>query len=108
MNICLFKKEELENPLSFSDERGEHIIKILHKKEGDTFFAGVINSKSGKATITKIENKQIFFTFEPESDGKPLYPLKMMISAADSVKTPAARRCGFGCKSSSSYRHGAW
>lgn len=79
MNICLFKKEELENPLSFSDERGEHIIKILHKKEGDTFFAGVINSKSGKATITKIENKQIFFTFEPESDGKPLYPLKMII-----------------------------
>ncbi len=79
MNICLFEKEELENPLSFSDERGEHIIKILHKKEGDTFFAGVINSKSGKATITKIENKQIFFTFEPESDGKPLYPLKMII-----------------------------
>ena len=79
MNICLFKKEELESPLSFADERGEHIIKILHKKEGDTFFAGVINGKAGTATITKIENKQIFFTFEPESDGKPLYPLKMII-----------------------------
>ncbi len=79
MNICLFKKEELESPLSFSDERGEHIIKILHKKEGDTFFAGVINGKAGTATITKIENKQIFFNFEPESDGKPLYPLKMII-----------------------------
>ncbi len=79
MNICLFKKEELESPLSFSDERGEHIIKILHKKEGDTFFAGVINGKAGTATITKIENKQIFFTFESESDGKPLYPLKMII-----------------------------
>ena len=81
MNICLFKEEELTRPLDFSDERGGHIIKILHKKEGDSFLAGVINGKSGKATISKIQDRQIFFTFEPdlESDVKPLYPLKMII-----------------------------
>lgn len=82
MNICLFTEEELGRPLSFADERGEHIIKILHKKEGDSFYAGVINGKAGNATITKIESKQIFFDFKPDaekSDGKPLYPLKMII-----------------------------
>lgn len=79
MNICLFKEEELGKPLSFADERGEHIIKILHKKEGDSFYAGVINGKAGNATITKIEDRQIFFDFAPDADGKPLYPLKMII-----------------------------
>lgn len=79
MNICLFKQEELNRPLSIKDERGEHIIKILHKKEGDTFSAGVINGMAGTATIKKIENGEITFDFKPESEGKNLYPLKMII-----------------------------
>lgn len=79
MNICLFKPEEIEAPLSVKDERGQHIIKILHKKEGDTFSAGIINGRAGKALITKIENSSIHFNFTPESEGKALYPLKMII-----------------------------
>ena len=79
MNICLFKQEEINQPLSIKDERGEHIIKILHKKEGDTFSAGIINGKAGLAVITKIDEQGIHFSFKPESEGKPLYPLKMII-----------------------------
>ena len=79
MNICLFASEELDQPLCLSDERGEHIIKILHKKEGDTFSAGIINGMAGIATITKIEDKKIYFSFRPQTEGKPLYPLKMII-----------------------------
>lgn len=79
MNICLFKQEELNRPLSIKDERGEHIIKILHKKEGDIFSAGVINGMAGTATIKKIENGEITFDFAPDSEGKNLYPLKMII-----------------------------
>lgn len=83
MNICLFSADEINKPLSVKDERGEHIVKVLHKKEGDTFTAGIIGGKSGVATITKIaeENgqKQIYFTFEPTGDGKPLTNLKMII-----------------------------
>lgn len=79
MNICLFKQEEINQPLSIKDQRGEHIIKILHKKEGDTFSAGIINGKAGISTITKIDEQGIHFSFKPESEGKPLYPLKMII-----------------------------
>ena len=93
MNICLFTQEEINQPLSLRDERGEHLLKILHKKEGDTFSAGIINGQAGKATITSIEkfenttpdgkkhfeDGKIHFTFQGESDGKPLYPLKMII-----------------------------
>ncbi len=79
MNICLFTQEEITKPLSKKDERGEHIIKILHKKAGDTFTAGILGGQSGTATINKIDDEGIFFTFEPSGNGKPLNPLKMII-----------------------------
>lgn len=78
MNICLFKPEEINKPLSLTDERGQHLVKILHKKEGDTFTAGIVDGKSGVATITRITDS-ISFTFEPTGEGKPLTSLKMII-----------------------------
>ena len=84
MNICLFEQEEIGRPLAANDERAQHIIKILHKGVGDTFYAGVIGGQAGTATITKIDSQAqdadaIHFTFTPQSDGKPLFPLHMII-----------------------------
>ena len=80
MNICLFSVDEIEKPLSLNDERGVHILNVLHKKEGESFFAGIINGSSGIATITKITSNDIEYTFTPKNDGeKPLCPLKMII-----------------------------
>ena len=80
MNICLFTHEEIKNPLEKNDERAKHIIKVLHKTEGDTFDAGVIGGAAGIATITKIsEDGEISFSFEPKSAGKKLYPLTLII-----------------------------
>lgn len=79
MNICLFSENEISNPLAIKDERGQHLFKILHKKEGDSFSAGIINGMAGKAIITKISTENIEFTFSPESNGKPLYPIKAII-----------------------------
>ena len=81
MNICLFDENEINLPLSFDDSRGEHIIEILHKKQGDTFTAGIVGGASGTALITKIDesSRQIFFEFTKQGDGKPLNPLKMIV-----------------------------
>lgn len=80
MNICLFTSEEIKNSLPKRDERAKHIIKVLHKKEGDTFDAGIIGGAAGLATITKIsEDGEISFAFEPKSAGKKLYPLTLII-----------------------------
>lgn len=79
MNICLFTDDEINNPLPKKDERAEHLIKVLHKKEGDTFTAGIIGGKSGMATITSITDKEILFSFEADNEGKPLTNLKMII-----------------------------
>lgn len=83
MNICLFKQEEIDKPLNIKDDRANHLLKILHKKEGDSFNAGVINGMAGKAVITKIDKADsdgfIYFDFMPESDGKKLFSLIMII-----------------------------
>ena len=84
MNICLFSKDEIENPepfLSLDDKRGEHILKVLHKGQGDSFTAGLIDGASGVAKITRLdeEARKLFFEFTPTGDGKPLNPLKMIV-----------------------------
>lgn len=85
MNICLFTQEEILLPLDLKDARAEHILKVLHKKEGETISAGIIDSVAGSALIKKIdfENKKMYFAFTPytdeRKDGKPLFPLKMII-----------------------------
>lgn len=81
MNICLFEETEISKPLSFDDKRGEHLLKVLHKKEGENFTAGIIGGASGSATITKIDQaaRQIFFDFTAAGDGKPLNSLKMIV-----------------------------
>ncbi len=81
MNICLFEQSQIDQPLSFDDERGEHILNVLHKKQGDDFTAGIIGGQSGVATITRLDEtaRKIFFEFKPTGDGKPLNPLKMIV-----------------------------
>ena len=71
MNIVLFEKNEISCPLKLNDERAQHILKILHKKEGDTFSCGIIKGMAGKAKIIHISEEGIKFSFQPESDGKP-------------------------------------
>lgn len=78
MNICLFEPEEINRPLSLKDERVQHLIKVLHKKEGDTFTAGIVGGKSGTAVITSLK-EELTFSFEPSGDGKKLSNLKMII-----------------------------
>ena len=83
MNICLFSQDEISKPLPLRDERAQHIIKVLHKKAGDTFAAGIIGGQSGVATIVEIstsgDTAGISFDFAPADDGKPLVPFEMII-----------------------------
>ncbi len=87
MNICLFEAREIRDamPLPANDERALHIKKVLKKNVGETFAAGIIGGKAGVATIMKIgaageaDDGAIYFSFEPRSDGKKLFPLEMLI-----------------------------
>ncbi|HZK20335.1 MAG TPA: RsmE family RNA methyltransferase [Treponemataceae bacterium] len=84
MNIILFNKNDITKDsmvfnIPINDERAQHILHILHKKQGDTFDAGIENGKAGKAQILLIDNQKITCSFAPESNGKLLYPLEMIM-----------------------------
>ena len=79
MNICLFSQDEISKTLPLRDERAQHIIKVLHKKAGEEFTAGIIGGQSGLAKIIKIDEEGITFEFTGSGDGKPLTKLEMII-----------------------------
>jgi 16S rRNA (uracil1498-N3)-methyltransferase len=81
MNIILFPALEAENVLSMTDERALHIKKVLRLKEGDSFQAGIINQGKGKATITRINEQEIAFTFAmDDKTGTKLYPVTLLVA----------------------------
>lgn len=78
MNIVLFR--ECDNYFfSLNDDRTRHICRILKKKEGDTFEAGIEGGMAGKARIVCLNDEGLRFDFTPLSDGNPLFPLEMII-----------------------------
>ena len=79
MNIVLFKENEISQRLSLKDLRGEHIKKILHKKAGETFEAGIINVSEGECRILEITDKDIVFEYKALRPVAPLYRLKLVI-----------------------------
>jgi RsmE family RNA methyltransferase len=54
MNIILFEPDEIGRPLSRRDERTIHLLKVLHKKPGDTFDAGVLEGNLGTGRIDSV------------------------------------------------------
>lgn len=60
MNRILFEKEEIENGfVSFSDERAEHVLKILHGEVGQTLKTGEVNGLIGSSEIVLIKGKTV-------------------------------------------------
>jgi RsmE family RNA methyltransferase len=64
---------------ALSDSRAAHILRVLHKTVGDPFEAGIVGGAAGVATVTGIDGGVLRFTFSPQSDGRPLYPLTMIV-----------------------------
>ena len=75
MNLVLFKESEIDVPLPKKDARYEHIIKILHKKEGECFDAGIISKEAGRCKILSISKDELNFSFEAQKQSKPVFPL---------------------------------
>ena len=76
MNIILFQEGETFLPIR--DERAQHILRVLHMKEGDTFRGGIVNAMEGQMTIEGISDEGITLSFVPENDSSALYPLTLI------------------------------
>lgn len=79
MNVILFNKTELAVPLDVHDRRAVHLIKVLHKKEGELFDAGVVGGKLGKGRIERITAGHLELSFELNSEPPPKLPLRLAV-----------------------------
>jgi len=81
MNIILFEEYELTKPLSRRDQRTIHLLKVLHKKTGDSFEAGILDGKRGTGIIEKI-NFDGSIIFRIYANDPPLPRLKLRMAVA--------------------------
>ncbi|MDR2489945.1 MAG: RsmE family RNA methyltransferase [Spirochaetaceae bacterium] len=79
MNLILFDETELGLPLELRDGRAVHLIKVLHKKMGDMFDAGVLGGRLGKGCIERIADGQMTVRFTFNSEPPPKLPLRLAV-----------------------------
>ncbi|MDR0554376.1 MAG: RNA methyltransferase [Treponema sp.] len=80
VNIVLFEPGELEKPLSRWDERTNHLLKVLHKKAGDTFDAGLLEGGLGRGRIETIRlDGSIIFSLNIHETPPPRIPLRVAV-----------------------------
>ena len=76
MNIVLFEGSAF---FPRSDDRYQHIKKVLKKGKGDSFAAGIVDGSEGTATITEIDDAGLSFDFREERPMRSLYPVTILI-----------------------------
>lgn len=94
MNIVILEaREVIDNRFSLTtkEERGEHVLNILHKNVGDKFKAGVLNSSMGEATIISIDGGVVVCDYVPitvfDDGGKgTLLPISLILGIPRAVQ----------------------
>jgi 16S rRNA U1498 N3-methylase RsmE len=78
MNIVLFEPDELGEPLSRRDERTVHLLKVLRKKAGDSFEAGVLGGNRGLGRIETVRlDGSLLVSLDLPEPPPPRTPLRM-------------------------------
>jgi RsmE family RNA methyltransferase len=82
VNLILFEAHELGKALPRRDERSIHLLKVLHKKAGDTFEAGLLDAGSGgglgRGKIEKVSiDGSVSFSFQKEAPPVPRLPVRV-------------------------------
>jgi RsmE family RNA methyltransferase len=81
VNIILLEEHELGRSLSRRDERTVHLLKVLHKKAGDTFEAGILGGMTGTGRIEKINlDGSIFVTVQVSQPPQPRLKLRIAVA----------------------------
>ena len=80
MNIILFDPTEIGKPLGRRDERTLHLTKVLHKKSGDTFDAGILEGPLCLGRIESIRlDGSVFYSLDPKEEPPPRFPVRIAV-----------------------------
>lgn len=78
VNIILFDSSELGKPLPRRDERTIHLLKVLRKKPGDVFDAGIIGASIGTGLIESVGiDGSLRYSLDLRVDPPPRTPIRV-------------------------------
>jgi RsmE family RNA methyltransferase len=78
VNLILFEAYEVGKALPRRDERTIHLLKVLHKKAGDRFEAGLLDGGRGSGKIEKINlDGSVVFSLDVQGSPPPRLPLRV-------------------------------
>jgi 16S rRNA U1498 N3-methylase RsmE len=78
VNIILFEPQEMGKPLRRRDERTIHLLKVLHKKAGDRFEAGMVGGNRGTGFIESIRlDGSVVYTLDLQEEPPRRYPVRL-------------------------------
>jgi len=80
LNIILFEPGEAGLPLPRSDPRAVHILRVLGRREGDRFDAGIVNGPAGKAVLAAIGAGALTIRLEPGAPPPPADPIHLVLA----------------------------
>ena len=84
MNIILAEEGEVvDRSLTVTDQRAEHIVKVLHKEIGDQLRVGLIDGLQGYGTLTAVHKKYPFsatLNLQLTEPPGPLPPLDLILA----------------------------
>jgi RsmE family RNA methyltransferase len=80
MNLILFEAGEVEAPLALADPRALHLIRVLRRRQGDLFDAGIVNGPRGKGWIVHIGPDSIALGFETLEGPPPADPIHLVVA----------------------------
>jgi RsmE family RNA methyltransferase len=80
MNLILFEEHELGRALPRRDERTVHLLKVLRKKPGDAFDAGILGGRRGAGIIEKLNlDGSLVYSLRLDGDAPPRLPLRVAV-----------------------------
>ncbi|MDR3192880.1 MAG: 16S rRNA (uracil(1498)-N(3))-methyltransferase [Treponema sp.] len=80
MNLILFEEHEAGKPLPRRDGRCVHLLKVLRKKTGDSFDAGVLGGRRGTGTIEGIgPDGSLSYSLDLFEAPLPRFPLRLAV-----------------------------
>jgi 16S rRNA (uracil1498-N3)-methyltransferase len=79
VNLILFELSEIAASLPLHDPRANHILKVLRRKVGETFDAGIVNGPRGKGTLLAHGTEDLLLTFTWTTEPPPLHPITLIV-----------------------------
>jgi 16S rRNA (uracil1498-N3)-methyltransferase len=80
VNIILFKASEIGKPLARRDERTIHLLKVLHKKAGDSFDAGILGGGLGIGRVESIRlDGSVIYSLDLREEPPERFPIRVAV-----------------------------